>query len=539
MENAGNVNSANNKGDVHKMDKVVENRGLFDDIMVQPGVDDELENMKDTRGEDEMGRSRKEVIEETEEDLRIKEMAFKRMGNIENQDNKRLSDDALREQLDEQNRRIREMSNPPNKEEDKNEVEGKKELSDSELKEQLKKLNMNEFPSLSNQSKVNEENKQENQPQQEQKRRGRPKKEDKVEGEKNIGTKDHWQLQNCMAVFRNGSPYKWITTLNAFQLSEMYSSPNNLITYDPSIQRGVRVSAKGEEKPLIFNPNVKTILTKMLDGTMDAGQVLLNYAKEYPQGLNYDEEGTLSGQNPLSICDSAHRLEAMKIWVKKFKKNKESTKDPREFYLPVMIFNLNHQEAENLFVEANSKGRPISKTRIAFHDVFNPNRKIVDTIESNSLLKGRIEQISGSIKKSSNKIITYKTLLDNTTQFKASTPKEAEEIGLYLAEFWNELITELFPYALGNIDAESKAEQKKQSFILENMFISGYFAVANKLRGVEDWKGKLTELAENDFLSRNNPIWSFCLREGDKIVNSSKVQKQIAEIMCAKVLEEK
>jgi len=386
---------------------------------------------------------------------------------------------------------------------DYNELQKKNE-DDERLKQRLRMQNV---PSLSNKTRIEEE-------------------------KGNL-----WSISNCQPIFRNGFIYKWITTLNCYQLNEMYSGKTPSIIYESSIQRGVRTTAKGEEKPLIYTSNVKTILSKMLDGSMDAGQVLLNYAKEYPEPLNFNEDNnTLSGQGALAICDAAHRLEAMKIWCKRFKKDPLSIKDPRQFYIPVVIFNLNHEEAENLFVEANSKGKAVSKTRLAFHDVFNENRKIVDIIESKSLLKGKIELVSGTISKSSNKIITYKTLLDNVAQFKASTPKEAEEIGLYLVKFWDTLIN-LFPKSMGNVDPEIKTEQNKQNFVLQNMFISGYFAVANELREVNNWENKLKKLAENDFLSRSNPIWSFCLREGDKIVNSSKVQKQIAEKMCDYVME--
>ena len=391
--------------------------------------------------------------------------------------------------------------------------------SDEELKKKMRERNMGNanmpvFGSLSNKVKTGKES------------------NNKEDGY-------FWSIPNCQPVYRNGSIYKWITTLNCYQLNEMYSGKTPSVIYDPSVQRGSRTTAKGEEKPLIYTANVKTILSKMLDGSMDAGQVLLNYAKEYPEPLHFNEDdNTLSGQHALTICDAAHRLESMKIWVKRFKKDALSIKDPREFYIPVVIFNLSHSESENLFVEANSKGKAVSRTRLAFHDVFNENRKIVDIIANQSLLKGKIELISGTISKSSNKIITYKTLLDNVAQFKALNPKEAEEIGLYLVKFWNELISNIFPEAMGNIDADAKSEQRKQNFILENMFMSGYFALANRLRKEDDWKDRLTKLADKNFLSRSNPIWNFCLRDGSKLVNSSKVQKDISNLIINHVTED-
>lgn len=430
--------------------------------------------------------------------------------------------------------------------------------------EKLRINRMNNFPSTSNQTKIAEENDSnsenskngdsseiddqmtceefnaEYQEKQKKKELRKLKKELKLIDSKIKGNNEFlFKFRNCYPVYRNDSIYKWVTILNAYELAEMYSSDTPSIIYDHTIQRGMRTTSKGEEKPLIYTSNVKIILSKMLDGSMDAGNILLNYAKEYSEPLTFNQEdNSLSGKYPLAICDAAHRLESMKIWVKKFKKSPNSIKDPRDFYIPTVIFNLSHSEAENLFVEANSKGKAISRTRLAFHDVFNSNRKIINIIEKQSLLKGRIEEISGTIKKSSNKIITYKTLLDSISIFKPATPKEAEEIGLYLSEFWDELITELFPKSMGNVDAEVRIEQNKQNFVLQNMFISGYFAIAKEIMGLDDWKDRLKKLARNDFLSRSNPIWSFCLREGNKIVNSSKVSKQIGEIMVKHVMEE-
>ena len=117
-------------------------------------------------------------------------------------------------------------------------------------------------------------------------------------------------------------------------------------------------------------------------------------------------------------------------------------------------------------------------------------------------------------------------------------PKDAEDIGLYLVKFWDELISNIFPEAMGNIDIEAKLKQKKQSFVLENMFISGFFALANRLRKEDDWEDRLTKLADKNFLSRSNPIWNFCLREGSKLVNSSKVQKDIANLIISHVMED-
>lgn len=68
------------------------------------------------------------------------------------------------------------------------------------------------------------------------------------------------------------------------------------------------------------------------------------------------------------------------------------------------------------------------------------------------------------------------------------------------------------------------------------MFIYALFSLAEKLQGRDDWKERLQRLTWDDFLSRDNELWHFCLREGNKLVNSSKVQKTITEKILEKVL---
>lgn len=337
-----------------------------------------------------------------------------------------------------------------------------------------------------------------------------------------------WKFPNILPIMRNGEIYKYNTSLSAGNLAELYV--NGTIYYDETIQRGVRYTPKGLKKPLIYNSNVKEILKGILDGTMDAGEVKLNFAKEFKNPLVYDEKNnTLSGTGALSICDAAHRLESFVIWTKSYNKNPELTKNPYEFYMPVTIHYLTHMQAENLFVEANSKGKPISKTRIAYHDVFNPSRKVAEAIEKNSLLHGKIEEISNAIKKNSPAIMTYKNLLSGVSIFPIATPEDAEDVSKFLVEFWDELV-HLFPQSMGNVDAETKQKQREQNFAIESMWITAYFYVALNLYNDPEWKNKLKRLAENDFLSRTAYYWQSIMIDG-KIVNRSSTQNYVRDIM--------
>jgi len=378
-------------------------------------------------------------------------------------------------------------------------------MSDEELKQKMRErnmgnvLNMNDMPTLSNKTKL--------------------------DGNKG----KEWEFSGVNVTMRDKKPFSFQLSLSVDQIAQLYESDKTMV-YDPTLQRGCTYDKKDNMKPLITPKHVKKILSSMVDRTMiHGGEILLNYAKEYPTPISYcSETRTLTGNGALSICDGGHRVESCRIWNYKYRRNPQTTKLPQDFSYNITIFNLDHDQAEQLFVEANSYSKPISKTRIAFHDVFNHNRKLCDILESQSLLKGKIESVSNTIKKNSDKIITFKTLLDNVAVMKASTPREVEEIGLFLVEFWDELIN-LFPKSMGNVDSEVRAEQRKQYFVLDNMFMAKYFMIAKEIRDIENWKDKLKNLTEDNFMNRTNPIWRDILTTQGKVINTSSTNKIVLE----------
>lgn len=342
-----------------------------------------------------------------------------------------------------------------------------------------------------------------------------------------------WEFEEGVSVtLRDGVPCKYHLSLNIVQLSELYSTGR--IYYLESIQRGLKHTASKGDIPIINMKNTKSILNACLAGTINGGCIYLNYAKEYDDDLIF-EDGSLSGSYPLSIIDGAHRLECAKLWYKAYLHDPTSIKNPNDFYFPVTIENLTHNEAKNIFVELNSLGLSISKTRIAFHDVFNPNNAIAQKVMNNSMLRGKIELISNSLRKSSSSVMTFGTLLKGCSVFSPSTKGEAEQVGLYLCEFWDEIV-ENFPKVFGNVTLEIKQQEKTKTFAGEVMFINSMFFLAQELQSVQDWKDRLKRLTKDNFLGRDNEIWDCVLREGTKIINTSSTQKYTIKTMLDQVM---
>jgi len=441
-------------------------------------------------------------------------------------------------------------------------------MSDEELKQKMRERNMGNvggsgskpaFGSLSEITKLQDENnvndfsdedetkEQKNEAQRKKdelakKREANKLKKEFKDREKQLAMKKEsndksWSFDNISVVMRDGTPYKFNLSLSALQLAEMYGVTGQ-IYYQKSIQRGSKVSKTKGEIPLINVKHSKDILNSLLESeNVDGGTIYLNYAKEYSTPLQFNSsDNTLSGQFPLSINDGGHRLESCLLWYNKFRKDMNSIKDPNDFYFSVSILNLDHEQSENIFVELNSLGLPVSKTAVAYHDVRNINNVIAKKVMNNSFLRGRIELFSNSLKKTSNCVMTFNTLLKGCSMMSPETPSQVEEAGNFLCSYFNEII-ELFPKIYGNVSSETRQIEKANTFIGEVMFIQALFGLAVELQFVSDWKDKLKRLKEPNFLSRNNDLWirNITRNEG-KLINTSKTQDFVKDQLLAKVL---
>ena len=317
-----------------------------------------------------------------------------------------------------------------------------------------------------------------------------------------------FEFDNVLVTMRDGVPKKFHLSLSVTQLAELYMSGR--IYYKSSEQRGEKHTKSKGDMPLINVKHTKDILNALLSSSsVSGGCIYLNYSKENEDELFFDSENhVLSGNSPLSVIDGAHRLESMVLWYKSFSKLKDlsAMKNPNDFYFPVTIEALSNMEAKNVFVELNSYSLPISKTRIAFHDVFNLDNFLAQKVMNESSLRSKIEVISNSIRKSSSNVMTFNSLSKGCSLFSPSTKNQANEISAYLCEFWDEIV-ELFPKIYGNVSPEVKQIEKLNTYIGEVMFIHALFGIAVELQFVNGWKDKLKKLTESNFLSRNNELW--------------------------------
>lgn len=486
-------------------EKMADEHNLFNMLPPEEKIIDINEDIKNTN---DVSESKNQNNNENVQDERID----KNMGKVKefntnkeiNKGNEHLDDESLKERLRMMNKGIANLNNGNDESKDNGNVndynEGEK-GEYQELKSELK--DMEDFSSLSNKS-------------------------EELKDKELI-------LKNCYPIYRNGIIHKWMTTLNSKQISNLYQT--NQIFYDFDVQRGFRTTKKGELKPMIVTSHYNAILKKMMSSEIAGGALTLCYYKEYGDNLEYNEtEHTIKIKHKLAIIDGAHRVFSC---IKMVKLNKKDTTnpDPEKFEYPIFLEQLSKQQAMALFSEYANAGKKIGKVRTEALNVFDDAHNIAEEIIKSSELHNKVERVASSPKE--NNIMLFSTLMNGIRLFKIQTKRDSEQIIKFLSEFWSELIY-LYKDKMGNMDYKTRKEIRKQTFLLEPMFLTGMFHVAKTLyeKYPNDWIDKLKKLKEDEeFFSRNNKIWLPIQRENGATINISATQKIVIDLMLKQVTE--
>lgn len=354
-----------------------------------------------------------------------------------------------------------------------------------------------------------------------------------------------WSFDNTTPVYRHGEPYKFNTSMSAYMLSELFEK--GTIIYKGEIQRGIKITKKGKEKPVFSPKHVNEILKAIIEDKIHGGTITLNYSKDNENEIEFDEDNRMvSGNGELIIVDGQHRIYASNKLTKMYDKDSDSVPDPKSFEFPVIIENLTEEEAKTLFSEYANTPMKISKTRSEFLNVDDTANKIVRQIMKESDLKNKVETIKTTVNKQSTNVVTFGVLSTSVRKyFSPSTKKETERTAKYLVSFFDELI-DLFS-EIFNSEVHIKNEYRKNTFILDTLFFQSYIALAKELENDDNWDNKLIKLKneikvdnwKGGFLSKENPIFSTIMREGNKIINNTATQKYVTETLIDYIVNDK
>jgi hypothetical protein len=426
------------------------------------------------------GRPRKEVIEETEEDLRIKAEAMKRMQNMEN---------------------FPSMSNL------NNQIENKEQGENQENQQQTN-LELAEKQQKKEERKLKRETK------------------DRLA---KLNSSKEWCFENTIEISRNNESCKYQTVANAEFLSNLLD--RNIAVYVGDLQRGWRTNSKNELVAVKSEKQIKLILDSLLHNRMHGGFITLNLNPKDGYEINFNEDDhTISGSidQKLQILDGNHRLNAFSRWAKLYRRNPNSVPNPAEYYITVIIETLDDDSAKSLFSEYATKPLKINRSRGEYLNVEDNTNKLCREIMKKSDLK--VEVISTTIKANSENVITFGVLSKNIKDnYAPKTKLEIEELSNYLTNFIDTLI-EIFPEFMASKDLKNRVNLRKQFLTMEALSWGGFFKISKIIQGKDiDLKNLLSKFNseveykgwKGKFLDKSNPIFQKVMREGNKMISTS------------------
>lgn len=317
---------------------------------------------------------------------------------------------------------------------------------------------------------------------------------------------------------------EFLTNMNGKELLRLWQE--NIIEYDPEIQRGSKVKLDREkneiEVPVFSTANVKKIYQAMLDGNYFTDLITLNVMKDGTEQVRVEKDALVVERGIIAISDGQHRIRALEA-IKMSNDALETTYDLESLVFPVKITVYNIPTAQQQFYQF-SQGLKISSSRAEyFNSKGLSNILIKRLMEKNRALYDKVEIVKNAIAKRDTKhLVSFATLVNAIDMvYLLDTEEELDELVEYLDEFFKELI-HLIPEFR---DYDKRLESKKHSLIAENFMFYGYVAISQMLYGVPNWKEKMPLILQLDF-DKDSKLWYGKVtkrgkRRGYTIINSN------------------
>jgi hypothetical protein len=302
---------------------------------------------------------------------------------------------------------------------------------------------------------------------------------------------------------------------------------NNLLNYNFEVQREAKFIKRKDKvviEPTLHMSNVKEISEHLLEGTLVPTVLVFNAATRTAESgteLVYDPKNlqlSITKGTRLDILDGYHRCKASQ--------NALQANPDLNFNFAVMITNYNTKKAQQ-FQAQIAKASQISKTRIQELEANRLSDTVVQQLKDESDLKGRISQ-TNRIHSLNKELVTYNVLSDTIDEeFKMETRADAADVGDYLVEYFNFLISFHQDEFINNIE-----NTRKDSLINDNNMFIGYITLARKMfeKGI---KPKDVKKYIKDFnFSRDNKLWQSVgiLDDNGNLNETNKVRKAIRQL---------
>ena len=289
-------------------------------------------------------------------------------------------------------------------------------------------------------------------------------------------------------------------TLDVKVINKLLNS--GILYYDPELQRETTKSRRYGiviEQPTLIKKNVEEIAEHLKEGTLAATTLWLNaMPKTSVSGneLEYDHIKRtikITQGTKIAIGDGFHRITGIQ--------NALTVKPDIEFNFTITLTNYSKKRAQAVQAQM-AKSTPMSEVRVQALEAENFADIVVQTLKEESELKGKIvDKKKATI--SYGELVSYNVLTDTIKdEFLLRTRAEAEDVGEYLVEIFNNL--------LGRLPDEFlfKAEEiSKKSFINANFAFIGYVVLARRMYENELKPRQIVNIVKQIDFSRTNPIW--------------------------------
>lgn len=342
-----------------------------------------------------------------------------------------------------------------------------------------------------------------------------------------------WEFKNVLQQTRYSEPSKYVVNIDLFTLGMAYK--NGLIYYLSSVQRGSKLDRNQNEIPIFRAKKVKEIMNAIEMNDWHGGCLIANTDTD---NIKYDPDTlTLKGKGKLFIVDGHHRLLAAKRLTEKFLKG-TGTFDPRNYQIACIIDTTTEEGAAKIFAEHSLLNWKPPKSRGEFLQVDKLENIITRRIMRESELRGKIETNTNQAR--GNNVCTFNAISNSISNHMKDikTKEQANAVTPKLIDYIN-IIVNIFPDVLGNVDAEARKKNREKTFAGEQIFIEAYIASFLSLVDKEDMVDKLKTLKNKvsvgkwtgEFLSRENPIFINNITIQGKIVNKRSTQKFVADVI--------
>ena len=327
-------------------------------------------------------------------------------------------------------------------------------------------------------------------------------------------------------IFVDNSVY--ITNMTVQEINTLLV--NGGLTYDFETQREATYEKRNNQiiQVATLNQNsVDEISSLLLEGTLEPTMLAFNAkvrSSDEGDELIYDskkKEITITKGTVLAILDGYHRCKGIQAAL--------SVNPDLDFRFPVMLLNYSQRKAQR-YLGQIAKANPISKARAKELSQSSYATTVVQQLRAESMLKGMISQTE-RLTRINNEIVAVSVLMDGIDEeFDLRTKKDAMDVGDFLVEF--------FDYLLSYYEEEfitNYTETRKVSLINYNQMFYGYLVLAGRLYKANKNPKDIKKIMETIDFNRSNPIWKevgILGKDGETVYRSvkPKIKKFFREI---------